>query len=61
MTFESSLFLALSIAALFVFAVTVAYGQWVTRNVKDDGAPVVAKPKAANRPVGAPVHRGAHA
>ena len=61
MTFESSLFLALSIAALFVFAVTVAYGQWVTRDVKDDVAPMPAKPKAAKKPAAAPVHSGAHA
>ena len=42
MPLESILFLALVIAALSVFTATLAYGQWVTRNVvRDSTSPAV--------------------
>lgn len=44
MPLESILFLALVIGALGVFTATLSYGQWVTRNVVQDGTSAVAKP-----------------
>jgi hypothetical protein len=43
MPLESILFLALVIAALSVFTATLAYGQWVTRNVARDSFSPAAK------------------
>jgi cytochrome c len=42
MPLESILFLALVIAALSVFTATLAYAQWVTRNVVRDSTSTAA-------------------
>ena len=49
MPLESILFLALVIAALSVFTATLAYGQWVTRNVVRDSTSIAPKASKVTR------------